>query len=103
MPLDVENVCCRKRTCVTSFAIYQNICLDQEVLTLVIRARFHILAEDPDYSTSSYRKAAYRQHCLWNYRKLGKGNQRVLPSCVVLMIRRFYPAPDGIYMGYRQS
>ena len=103
MPLDMENVCCRKRTCVTSYAMYQNICLDREVLTLVIRARFDILAEEPDYSTNSFRKAAYRQYCLWKYGKLGKGNRRVLPSCVVLTIRRFYPAPDGIYMGYRQS
>ena len=103
MPLDVENVCCRKRTCVTSFAMYQHVCLDREVLTLAIRARFDILAEEPDYSTNSYRKAAYRQYCLWKYGKLGKKNRQVLPSCVVLTIRRFYPAPDGIYMGYRQS
>jgi len=103
MPLDMENVCCRKRTCVTSYAMYQNICLDREVLMLAIRARFDILAEEPDYSTNSFRKAAYRQYCLWKYGKLGKGNRRVLPSCVVLTIRRFYPAPDGIYMGYRQS
>ena len=103
MPLDMENVCCRKRTCVTSYAMYQNICLDWEVLTLAIRARFDILAVEPDYSTNSYRKAAYRQYCLWKYGKLGRGNRRVLPSCVVLTIRRFYPAPDCIYMGYRQS
>ena len=78
MPLDMENVCCKKRTCVTSYAMYQNICLDREVLTLAIRARFDILAEEPDYSTNSFRKAAYRQYCLWKYGKLGKGNRRVL-------------------------
>lgn len=50
MPLDMENVCCRKRTCVTSYAVYQNICLDREVLTLAVRARFDILAKEPDYS-----------------------------------------------------
>ena len=54
MPLDVENVCCRKRTCITLFAMYQNGCLDREVLMLAIRARFDILAEEPDYSTNSY-------------------------------------------------
>ena len=99
MPLDVENVCCRKRTCVTSFAMYEHVCLDREVLTLPIRARFDILAEEPDYSTNSYRKAAYRQYCLWKYGKLGKGNRRVLPSCVVLKIRSFYPVPDGKLYG----
>ena len=56
MPLDMENVCCRKRTCVTSYTMYQNICLDRDVLTLAIWARFDIMAEEPDYSTSSYRK-----------------------------------------------
>ena len=50
----------------------------REVLTLAIRARFDIRAED--YSSNSYRKAAYREYCLWKYGKLGKGNRRVLPS-----------------------
>lgn len=102
MPLEIENLCCKKRTCVTSFRMYENICLDREVLTLAIRARFDIMAEEPDYSSNSFRKAAYRQYCLWKYGKLGKGNRRVLPSCVVNTIRRYYPAPDGVYMGYRR-
>ena len=38
-----ENVCCRKRTCVTSYAMY-----DTSALTLAVRARFDILAEEPD-------------------------------------------------------
>ena len=51
----------------------------------------------------SYRKAAYRQYTLWKYGKLGRGNRRILPSCVATMTRHTYPAPDGRYMGYRQS
>ena len=102
MPLEEENVCCGKR-CATSFRMYENICLDREVLVLAIRARFDIRAEEPDYSSNSFRKAASRQYCLWKYGKLGKGNHRVLPSCVVLTIRRYYPAPDGVYMGYKRS
>ena len=98
----IENVCCRNRTCVTSYTMFENICLDREVLTLAIRARCDIRAEEPDYSSNSYRKAAYRQYCLWKYGKLGKGNRRVLPSRSLLAIRRYYPAPDGIYMGYRR-
>ena len=57
MPLEEENVCCGKRTCVTSFRMYENICLDREVLVLAIRARFDIRAEEPDYSSNSFRKA----------------------------------------------
>ena len=73
------------------------------MLELAIRARCDIRADLPDYSTQSYRKAAYRQYTLWKYGKLGRGNRRILPSCVVTMIRHTYPAPDGRYMGYRQS
>jgi len=73
------------------------------MLTLAIRARFDILAEEPDYSTNTFRKAAYKQYYLWKYGKLGKGNRRVLPSCVVHAIRRHYPSPDGLHMGYRCS
>jgi len=55
MPLDIENVCCRKRTCVTSFQLFNNVCLDKEVLLIVIRARCDIRAYEPDYSPNSYR------------------------------------------------
>ena len=89
-----ENVCCQKRTCVTSYVMFNTTCLDREVLHLAIRA---------DYSTQSYRKAAYRQHTLWKCVKLGRGNRKILPSCVVTTIRQAYPAPDGNYMGFRRS
>ena len=103
MQYEQENVSCRKRTCVTLYVMFNNICLDRRVLELAIRARCDIRADLPDYSTQSYRKAAYRQYTLWKYRKLGRGNRRILPSSVVTMIRQGYPAPYGWYMGYRQS
>ena len=103
MPDEEENVCCKKRTCVTSYVMFNTVCLDREVLQLAIRARCDIRAEEPDYSTQSYRKAAYRQYTLWKYGKLGRGNRKILPSCVVLVIRRVYRAPDGNYMGFRRS
>lgn len=103
MPTEEENVCCKKRTCVTSYIMFNTVCLDREVLQLAIRARCDIQADEPDYSTQSYRKAAYRQYTLWKYGKLGRGNRKILPSCVVLAIRQAYPAPDGVYMGFRRS
>ncbi|XP_044168202.1 uncharacterized protein LOC122952227 [Acropora millepora] len=75
MPDEQENVCCRKKTCVTSYVMFKTVCLDREVLQLAIRARCDIRAEEPDYSTQSYRKAAYRQFTLWKYGKLGRGNR----------------------------
>ena len=82
--------------------MFNNICLDRGVLELAIRARCDIRADLTDYSTQRYQKAAYRQYTLWKYGKLGRGNHRILPFCVVTMIRQSYPAPDGRHMGYRQ-
>ena len=98
-----ENVCCRKGTCVTSYEMFNTTWLDREVLQLAIRARCDIRADEPNYSTQSYRKAAYRQYTLWKYGNLGRGNRKSLPPCVVTTIRQAYPAPDGNYMGFRRS
>ena len=98
-----EDKCCGKRQCVTSYELFRNICLDREVLSVAIRARCDIRVEEPNYESNSYRKAAYRQYILWRFGKLGRGNRKVCPSCVVLVVRRTYPAADGQYMGFHQS
>jgi P2X purinoceptor 7 len=103
MPTEEENKCCGKIRCVTSFVTFQNTCTDRDVLVMAIRGRCDIRAEEPEYSTNSFRKAAYRQYILWRYKKLGRGNRRVCPSCVVLAIRQLYPAQDGIYMGFKSA
>ena len=102
MPTEEENKCCGKIRCVTSFVTFQNTSTDRDVLVMAIRGRYD-RAEEPDYSTNSFRKAAYRQYILWRYKKLGRGNRRVCPSCVVLAIRQLYPAQDGIYMGFKRA
>ena len=103
IPTDEENRCCKKVRCVTSYVTFQNTCTDRDVLIMAIRARCDIRAEDPGYSTNSFRKAAYRQYILWRYKKLGKGNRKVCPSRVVLAIRQLYPSNDGIYMGFKRA
>ena len=101
MSTEEENKCCGKIRCLTSFVTFQNTCTDRDELVMAIRGRSDIRAEEPDYSTNSFRKAAYRQYILWRYKKLRKGNRKVCPSCVVLTIRQIYPANDGIYMGFK--
>ena len=86
VPGEEENKCCGKVKCVTSYVTFQNTCTDRDVLVLAIRARCDIRAEEPDYATNSFRKAAYRQYILWRYKKLGRGNRRGCPSFVVLTI-----------------
>lgn len=82
MPTNEENKCCGKIRCLTSYATFRDICIDREVLNMAIRSRCDIRVEEPDYSTNSFRKAAYRQFIIWRYKKLGKGNRKVCPSCV---------------------
>ena len=103
MPTDEENRCCKKVRCVTSYVTFQNTCTHRDVPIMAIRARCDIRAKDPDYSTNNFRKAAYRQYISWRYKKLGKGNRQVCPSCVVLAIRQLYPSNDDIYMGFKRE
>ena len=76
-----------KRTCVTSYELFQNICIDREVLKVAIRATCDIRVEEPDYTSNSFRKAAYRQFILWRFDKLGRGNRKVCPACTVRIVR----------------
>lgn len=98
-----ENKCCRKRVCVASYELFQNICTDREVLKVAIHARCDIRVEEPDNPSDSFRKAAYRQYILWRFGKLGRGNRKVYPACVVRVIREAHPALDGQYLGFRRS
>ena len=102
MPLSTENICCRKRPCVTTLEFFESAVLDMNVLSIAIVNRSDVYADDPDYSPSSYRKAAYRQWILWNYGYLGRGQRRVVPSCVVWAVRWRYPAPDGYNLGFKE-
>lgn len=101
MSQEVENKCCGNRTCVTTKWCFAKLVLDPEVLELCIRNRADIRNDRQDTSTSSIRKAAYRQFILDKYKYLGKGNRKVAPSCVVLRIQKQYPSPTGMYLGFR--
>ena len=102
MPQEIENKCCRLKDCITTTDRFAKLCLDQDVLQLCVRNMGEIRNDREDNSTRSFRKAAYRQFILARHGHLGKGNRRVCPSCVVLRIRRQYPLPTGVYMGYRE-
>lgn len=103
MPLEIENVCCKKHRCVTTMDFFESAVLDMTVLSISIVNRSDVFAEDPEYSPSSYRKAAYRQWILWNHGYLGRANRRVVPSCVVWAVRDRYPAPPGTsYLGFKE-
>lgn len=82
---------------------FESAVLDMTVLLISIVNRSDVFDEDPEYSPSSYRKAAYRQWILWNHGYLGRANRRVVPSCIVWAVRDRYPAPLGtFYLGFKE-
>lgn len=103
MPQEIENKCCGQRKCVTTHTRFQKLCLDPDVLQLVIRNRGDIRNDREDNSTRSFRKASYRQYVLDRYGYLGKGNRKVCPACVVKTVRHYYPSQTGVYMGFRHE
>ena len=102
MPQEVENKCRKLKKCITLTSRLSKLCLPPDVLELCIRNRADIRKDQEDNSTRAFRKAAYRQFILARHGRLGKGNRRVCPSCVVLKIRERFPSVTGIYMGYRE-
>ena len=95
-----ENVCCCQRNCITLSTTFDGVALDRSDLSVAIISRSDLFAADPDYSPASYQKAAYCLFVMRYHGHLGRGNQLVVPSCVVWRVRDEYPAPDGNYLGF---
>ena len=103
MPDPDHNKCCERVVCVTSYQIFRKICIDRDILKLQIMARCDLQAELMDFTTNSMRKAAYQQFVLWKHGRLGRGNRRILPSCVLKMVLKSYPDPNYQYMGFKPN
>ena len=102
MDQPIERKCCKQLPCITDTAAFDTVVLDRETLSVAIVNSTDFYSDDPDYSPSSYRKAAYRQFTLWQHGYLGRGHRRVIPSCVIWAVRDKYPARDGLYLGFKE-
>ena len=47
--------------------------------------------------------SAYRQFACWVHVHLGRAVRKVIPACVVGLIRETFPEPSGIYTGYQEA
>ena len=83
--------------------MFKQCIVNRDVLELAIKYHCDTRAEEVNFSTNTMRKAAYRQFTMWKYGKLGRGNRRPNPACVVRMIRKAYPSSDDQYMGFKRS
>ena len=101
MDRDRMNLCCNRIQCITSEATFHDLCQRASVLevagVLNYCDQFH---EEPVMENRLIRNQAYRFFILWQFSRLGHGNRRCPPSCVVARIRWRFPAPDGYYTGY---
>lgn len=98
------NVCCGNPVCVTTQLTFRNICLRADVLEVanILNWAFQF-NDEPSFQPNIFRNQAYRNFVLWQWGKLGPGNRRVVPSCVVVVIRGRFPSPNGQYSGYHSS
>lgn len=46
-----------------------------------------------------YRHIAYRRFVLWIWHRLGRGNRKIIPACVVTKIRSVFPSEQ--YTGFQ--
>ena len=98
----MERLCCKNPTCTTTTDVFYEICLNRHVLSVCIINRSDFFGDDPEFSPSNYRKAAYRQYIMYQHGYLGRAVRKVIPSCVVWKVRDNYPAPDNNYLGYKE-
>ena len=95
MPREVENVCCRVLTCVTTAQYFADAVLNGNVLAASMTASNDAFPRDIPRSNESHRHYAYKQYAYirHGYYYLGAGNRRVVPSCATLQIKHAYPSP----------
>ena len=98
---DVE----KNATCITEAKEFKTLCLNKVVLQNVLvglnDARGDYLEEKT--SNRPHRFASYKQFTWWVYKSLGKGNRRVIPSCVLWNIRNLLPELDNRYLLYMEG
>ncbi|XP_077861951.1 uncharacterized protein LOC144343105 [Saccoglossus kowalevskii] len=106
MPTQIENKCCVVRQgqeCLTGSWLFQHLVLDGDVLEVAMRVVADVYAENPLRDNACFRHYAYRQFIYWQYGRLGKGNRRVVPSCCVWAVRRRFPSPNNVYVGFKEG
>ena len=113
---DIDCLCCKEvpaisetqfdgNLCVTNAEEFKTLCLKASVLKNVLVALHETKGDalEKEVRNKSYRFAAYKQYVWWIYNGLGKGNRRVLPSCVLWKIRGVFPENDGRYSLYSEG
>ena len=101
MPNEKENVCCKNKDKNHEHPEFYHLVLDERVLDLAMKENADWLCFNfnPD-DNSSWRYTAYRQYTMWHWGHLGRGNRKVIPACIVKIVRERFPDKFGNYRGF---
>lgn len=113
MPTEAECICCSEIPvidhirdyfgieCITRHQTFIDNCLNIRVLEVSLYD--YIQSDGPiddnEPINEVYRYVAYRRFVLWVWQRLGKGNRKILPACVVSKIRDIFPSEQ--YTGFK--
>ena len=91
--------------CITEAEEFRTLCINKVVLDNVLTGLHDSRGDYLEKITSnrSYHYAAYKQFIWWVYKRLGKGNRRLIPSCALWVIRNMYPELDNNYTLYNEG
>ena len=91
------------KKCISLTDAFHDVCLNKNVLETALGTWREFTDEELGISNKSYRFIAYRQFISWIFGWIGEDARKVIPSCGVNKIRMEFPAPDNIYIGYKDS
>ena len=103
-----NNICCQPdltngQTCIVQSQTLRDMCMNPGIVEIAgivnYSVNFHV---DPTFSNSKYRNQAYRFFVIWQYGKLGMGQRRAIPACVVTHIRAIFPDEKSMLHGISQ-
>ena len=91
--------------CVLMCEEFQTLCLDKVILNNGLTG-LHETRGDPiedNFPNRSLRYATYKEFMWWVFKKLRKGNRRLIPLCALWKIRELYPEADENYVMYLEG
>lgn len=95
------------KKCITLAEEFNLLCGNKTVLKNVLvslhETRGDPLEKEAEIKNQSIRFAACKQFIWWVFQRLGKGNRRVIPSCVVWNIRKKFPEATGQYTRFKEG